>query len=76
MKLLLNKEELLIQIDKLVEDNPHNVKTKLSQLLHRAKNHAEQHKEAGRTVTAHELKEQVEIGFGFLNSGVLDNEDE
>jgi len=72
MKILLTKEELVSQISILLDDNPHNTKVKISKLLHRAKNHAEQHKEKGNTVLAFELKNQVEIGFGFINSGVLD----
>ena len=74
MKILLTKSSLVEEISIILDKNPPNVKTKVNQLLHRAKAHSEMHKEKGNTVLAHELIKQVEIGFGFLNSGVLDNE--
>lgn len=66
---LLTSNTLIFEISKLLEKNPKNIKTKLSQLLHRAKAHINLHT---NSILALELEEQVNIGFGFLNSGVLD----
>jgi len=67
VKKLLIASDLIIQISNLLDKDSPNVKTKISQLLHRAKAHCILHLERDNKSKAEELKRQIDIGFSFLN---------